>query len=349
MSQEHKLIDLYYFKKVTQNKNIIYNKHLKPKLNMIDLCAGTGGFTIAFQNTGKVNVVMANDFCNKSESIYKHNFPDHIFLNKDLININNNNIPNHDIMTAGFPCQSFSISGKQAGFKDKRSQVFWKILDIIKYKTPRFVVLENVKNLQSHDKGKTFEIITTKINELGYYIKHKILNTSDVTDIPQNRERIYIVCFKYKSDYNKFNFDFKTHKSKNIVKYLNKKIDDVFYYSDKVKIWDKLASDVIKHIKTNTVYQYRRYYVRENKSKVCPTLTANMGTGGHNVPIILDNKGIRKLIPRECFNLQGFPSNYKLPKLSNSALYKLAGNAISVPVAKLIANKLVTICHHTLC
>jgi DNA (cytosine-5)-methyltransferase 1 len=98
---------------------------------------------------------------------------------------------------------------------------------------------------------------------------------------------------------------------------------------------------VINHISTNTIYQYRRYYVRENKNNVCPTLTANMGSGGHNVPIILDDKGIRKLTPRECFNLQGFPIDYKLPLMSTSKLYCLAGNAVSVPVVALIANRLV--------
>ena len=95
-----------------------------------------------------------------------------------------------------------------------------------------------------------------------------------------------------------------------------------------------------KNISTNTIYQYRRYYVRENKNNVCPTLTANMGAGGHNVPIILDDKGIRKLTPRECFNLQGFPINYKLPSISTNKLYCLAGNAVSIPVVSLIANRL---------
>jgi DNA (cytosine-5)-methyltransferase 1 len=93
-------------------------------------------------------------------------------------------------------------------------------------------------------------------------------------------------------------------------------------------------------VKQNTIYQYRRVYVRENKSNECPTLTANMGTGGHNVPLVLDNKGIRKLTPRECFNFQGFPESYTLPKLSDASLYKLAGNAVSVPVVKLIADRL---------
>ena len=121
---------------------------------------------------------------------------------------------------------------------------------------------------------------------------------------------------------------------------MEKNVDKKYYYSDKLKVWDEINTNVTKNILTNTIYQYRRYYVRENKNNVCPTLTANMGTGGHNVPIILDDKGIRKLTPRECFNLQGFPIVYKLPEISTSKLYSLAGNAVSIPVVKLIANKI---------
>ena len=119
-----------------------------------------------------------------------------------------------------------------------------------------------------------------------------------------------------------------------------KDVLEKYYYNNSTIIYDELKKNVTKHISTNTIYQYRRYYVRENKNNVCPTLTANMGTGGHNVPIILDDKGIRKLTPRECFNLQGFPPDYKLPALSANKLYSLAGNAVSLPVMSLIANRL---------
>ena len=198
----------------------------------------------------------------------------------------------------------------------------------------------------THDNKKTFKTIQRKIKELGYYIKYEVLNTSYITKIPQNRERIYIICFKYLDDYNKFEFNYKKQKIENVSKYLEKNIDKKLYYTDKVKIWDKLKNDVTKNINTNTIYQYRRYYVRENKNGLCPTLTANMGTGGHNVPIIKDNKGIRKLSPRECFNLQGFPKSYKLKSnMSNGSLYKLAGNAISITVAEKIADTIFNICY----
>lgn len=265
---------------------------------------------------------------------------------EDINNIKLNNIPAHDILCAGFPCQPFSIAGLRKGFDDTRSNVFWKIIKILKIYKPSIVILENVKNLQSHDRGNTFTTITHALTSLKYHIKFKILNTSVITNIPQNRERIYIVGFLDKQLYKRFDFKFKHKKKSNITDFLENDIDDKYYYSDKYKVYDKIKNSVTEHIDTNTVYQYRRYYGRENKNNVCPTLTANMGCGGLNVPIIKDDHGIRKLTPRECFNLQGFPQDYVLPKISDSCLYKLAGNAVSVPVVELIIEKLKKILEH---
>lgn len=305
-------------------------------LRVIDLFAGTGAFSLAFNDINNSEVVFANDINKTSKIIYEFNF-NHELVLKDINDIDNNSIPKHDILTAGFPCQPFSIAGKREGFNDERSNVFWKILSIIDHHNPKCIILENVKNLLTHDNKRTFKTIKESIESRGYFIKYKILNTSEITSIPQNRERIYIIAFKSKEIYDKFSLDFPKIQKKEISELLESNIPDKYYYSDKSKIWQLLSESVTKH---NCVYQYRRVYVRENKSNVCPTLTANMGTGGHNVPIIIDNKGIRKLTPRECFNLQGFPSSYKLPKISDSELYKLAGNAISVPIIKLITDKL---------
>jgi DNA (cytosine-5)-methyltransferase 1 len=222
---------------------------------------------------------------------------------------------------------------------DARSNVFWKILEIIKYHKPECVILENVKNLVSHDDGKTFETIKNNLTQRGYYLCFKVLDTAEITGIPQHRERIYIVCMKSKDLYSKFTLDFPSVPKAQIVSLLESEADvpSKYYYTSRSSTWELVKNNVVKK---NTVYQYRRVYVRENKSNECPTLTANMGTGGHNVPLILDNKGIRKLTPRECFNFQGFPSSYKLPPISDANLYKLAGNAVSVPVVELIAQRL---------
>ena len=321
-----------------QNIPVLNETH---KHTLVDLFCGTGAFSYAFHQTDKVYTIFANDMLDSSEEIF--NLNNVIKLTKqNLIDIKDIDIPKSDILTAGFPCQPFSIAGMQKGFDDERSNVFWKILSIINNNNPKIVILENVKNLQNHDNGKTFKIIIENLRKLNYYIKYSILNTSKITGIPQNRERIYIVCFKDKIMCDNFNFDFPEIELKSVYEFLEKDIPEKYYYKNSTIIYNELQKNVIKHISTNTIYQYRRYYVRENKNYVCPTLTANMGGGGHNVPIILDDKGIRKLTPKECFNLQGFPNNYKLPSISTSKLYCLAGNAVSVPVVSLIANRIIS-------
>jgi DNA (cytosine-5)-methyltransferase 1 len=306
-------------------------------LKMIDLFAGTGAFTLAFKEFG-ASVVFANDMSESSKKSYDFNFSHELTL-KNLNDLKNDEIPRHDILTGGFPCQPFSVAGLQRGFDDERSNVFWKILEIIDHHEPKFIVLENVKNLVTHDNKNTFNTIKTNLEQRGYYIRYKVLNTSEITGIPQHRERIYIVCIKSKEVFDKFSLDFPKVEKKKVSEFLEKNVPSKYYYTPSSSTWELVKNSVIKK---DTVYQYRRVYVRENKSNECPTLTANMGSGRHNVPLILDDKGIRKLTPRECFNLQGFPSSYKLPALSDSQLYKLAGNAVSVPVVKLIASRLLS-------
>ena len=324
----------------TETKTIDINVTIETsepnQLKMIDLFAGTGAFSLAFK-ASNVDIVFANDMVDHSKKAYDTNF-NHKLTLKDLNDIKVEDIPPHDILTGGFPCQPFSIAGHQEGFKDERSNVFWKILSIIDYHQPKCVILENVKNLLSHDDHKTFEIIKSNLEKKGYHVCYKVLNTAEITGIPQHRERIYIVCMKSKEVFDSFDLNFPTIQKKKISEFLEDNVPSKYYYTDKSSTWDLVKANVTKK---DTVYQYRRVYVRENKSSECPTLTANMGSGGHNVPIILDEKGIRKLTPRECFNLQGFPSSYILPSLSDCNLYKLAGNAVSVPVVKLIADKLI--------
>jgi DNA (cytosine-5)-methyltransferase 1 len=311
----------------------------KKKLSMIDLCAGTGAFTHAFESTNKVDVIFANDIEQSSKNIYDLNFKHKLTLG-NICDIDVQSIPPHDILSAGFPCQPFSIAGKQKGFDDVRSNVFWKILEIVKYHKPHCIILENVKNLSSHDNGDTLKTIKNSLKIEKYHIIHKVLNTSDITTIPQHRERIYIVCVKNKKLFDDFNLDFPNVKKQKISKMLtNIEVNNKYYYNDENNNIHKMIMEAVTN--NETIYQFRRIYVRENKNNECPTLTANMGTGGHNVPIILDNVGARKLIPRECFNFQGFPKEYILPNLSDCKLYKLAGNAVSVPVVNLIANRLI--------
>jgi DNA (cytosine-5)-methyltransferase 1 len=334
--------------KTNTNTNTNTKTNTNPTIKMIDLFAGTGAFTHAFENSianSEVNItcecVFSNDMAEWSKTIYDANFNHKLTLG-NLNDLKVEDIPKHDILTGGFPCQPFSIAGKQEGFEDERSNVFWKILEIIDHHQPSCVVLENVKNLVSHDNGNTFETIKQNLIDRNYNLRYKVLDTSEITGVPQHRERIYIVCIKSKTIFDNFTLDFPSVPKTPIADMLqnSKDVNDKYYYTDKLtkSTWD-LVKDTI--VKKDTIYQYRRVYIRENKSSVCPTLTANMGTGGHNVPLVRDDKGIRKLTPRECFNFQGFPSSYKLPKMSDSNLYKLAGNAVSVPVVELIAKRLI--------
>jgi len=300
-------------------------------LRHVDLCTGTGGFTLALKSTKKVTTIFANDFYKQSKDIVELNFK----IKLDVRNINDidpDSIPEHDILTGGFPCQPFSIAGKRDGFEDDRSNVFWAIVRIMKAKKPKIVILENVKNIMSIDNGETFQTVINTLKDVGYNVNYNVMDTAKHVGIPQHRERVYIVC----SLGFDVNMKFDEIRKQPLSDFLENEIPDKYYYTESSKIWDMLHAEVTQ---TNTIYQFRRVYVRENQKGECPTLTANMGSGGHNVPIIKDSMGIRKLTPRECFNFQGFPSNFKLPDLADCHLYKLAGNAISVPVGVLVIDR----------
>ena len=317
---------------------------MSKKLKFIDLFAGIGGFHLALKSLG-MECVFTSEIDTHARKTYSANFKDKYLDHPDLFagdiwKVDYKKIPDFDILCGGFPCQPFSIAGKREGFKDERANVFNKIIEILKFKKPKIIILENVKNLKSHDKGNTYKIIEKNLQELGYNLKTSILDTNKITNIPQHRERIYIIGFLDIDKFNKFNLEFPEQEQGKICDMLEKNVDDKYYYSNRFKVFNEIEKNITKNISENVLYQYRRFYVRENKSNCCPTLTANMGGGGHNVPLLKDDKGIRKFTPRECFNLQGFPKDYKLPDVCDSALYKLAGNAVSVPVVNLIVNKL---------
>lgn len=302
--------------------------------------AGIGGIELGFKKAG-FKISWANEIDKNANITYKHNF-NNILKTGDMREVDPKTLPKTDILVGGFPCQAFSIAGHQKGFGDERGEIFFDIIRYINALNPEVVFLENVKNLSSHDKGKTYKIIQNELKNAGYHIKSAILNTYEYTDIPQNRERIYIVCFKDINQSQAFTFPKKREaKPKNIREFLDKKVDECFYYH-KSKYLPELK---IAMTNKDTLYQWRRVYVRENKSGLCPTLTANMGTGGHNVPLVLDDNGdIRKLTPRECARFQGFSDDFVLPsELPNSALYKQIGNSVSVPVIELIAKEILKV------
>ncbi|MEH7455627.1 DNA (cytosine-5-)-methyltransferase, partial [Gottfriedia acidiceleris] len=264
-------------------------------LKVASLFAGVGGIDLGFEETGHFETVVANEYDTNASITYSANFSNELIVD-DVRNLDPKKLPDFDVLLSGFPCTSFSIAGYRKGFEDEiTGDLFFETLRIIVAKKPKVIFLENVKNLVGHDKGNTFNVIREALEENGYYIKYQVLNAKDYGDIPQNRERIYIVGFLDKEHYRNFEFPMPLKPNNTIRDMIDfeTKVDDKFYYSkDKNVFYDQLEESMTSD---ETIYQWRRKYVRENKSNVCPTLTANMGTGGHNVPLIKTKHGIRKL------------------------------------------------------
>jgi len=313
------------------------------------LFSGIGGIELGFEQAGfKIN--WSNEIDENCAKTFQFNHK-HELIVEDIAKINFKKLQPVHVLTGGFPCQAFSVAGYRKGFDDVRGNMFFQICRAIEElpKKPKILLLENVKNLKTHNLGHTAKVITNSLRDLGYSVLWNIFNTSVHTDIPQNRERTFIVCFLDESDWE---LDFKNKLStrkfveylplsksktkKNFRELLEKDVDEKFYYKQDFYEYKTLK----KSIKSKeTVYQWRRIYVRENKSGECPTLTANMGTGGHNVPLILDDIGIRKLTPRECLNFQGFPKTFKFPNnVAQNQRYKQAGNSVTVSLVKKIAD-----------
>jgi DNA (cytosine-5)-methyltransferase 1 len=251
------------------------------KLTIFDAFAGVGGIRLGFEKAHKnYDTVYAVDYEKKCKDTYDLNFKNIKLTVKDISNLKISNIPDFDIITAGFPCQPYSVAGKRQALDDSRGNIVFKLLQIIKEKKPKIVFLENVKNFKTINNGEPYKLVTDELKKYGYFVTDAVLNTCVITSIPQNRERIFIVAFLDENICNLFEFPPDSPKKQPISDFLEKNIPDKYYYPDKSAIYPKLINEVIKH---DTIYQYRRHYVRENKSGNVPTLTANMGSGGITV------------------------------------------------------------------
>lgn len=299
------------------------------KYKMASLFAGIGGIDYGFEFAG-IQPVWANEIDKYCAVTFTANHKNIKLIVDDICNIKGKDISKVDILAGGFPCQPFSIAGYRKGFEDDRGNMFFQIMRLVdemadNKNKPRVIFLENVKNLKTHDKGHTFDVIKKKLEEHGYYVTEKVLNTCEYGNLPQNRERIFIVGFLNKKDYDNFKWPNKIALTKTIDKVVDwsAEVDKKYLYGSEKKCYDLLKENITEK---NTIYQYRRVYVRANKGGVCPTLTANMGMGGHNVPLIINNQNkIRKLLPIECLKLQGFPDDFIIPsELCDSRVYKQA-------------------------
>lgn len=313
--------------------------NMSSALKVASLFAGIGGICYGFKQAG-AEIVWANEIDKDACKTYRHNFGGDYLVEGDIKLVDPNDIPDIDILNGGFPCQAFSVAGYRKGFDDERGNLFFEITRLLEVKRPRAILLENVKNLEGHDHGNTFKVIKEQLELLGYHVHHKVLNTMEYGNVPQNRERIYIVGFLSKEAYDRFTYPEEIPLTKTIhdvIDVTDKKPLGLYYHNS--KYYPELKKTMTRK---DTVYQWRRVYCRENKSNVCPTLTANMGTGGHNVPLILDDFGIRKLTPEECVGFQGFPSEFSFPEdICNASKYKQAGNSVSVPVIRRIAENMI--------
>ena len=313
------------------------------QFKFIDLFSGIGGFRLALESIGG-ECVFSSEIDGDAVKTYEYNFHDKPY--GDIKDFNTKvSVPyDCDVLCAGFPCQAFSVAGNQKGFSDDRGTLFFDVVDILITKRPKAFILENVKNLRTHDGGRTLDVMLKTLRGLKYTVSYKVLNASEYANVPQHRERIFIVGFDADllPDYYDFSFPDKvelTVRPQDLFDYGCQ--DEKLYYTDRYKMYDAIR-DGVKN--PDSIYQYRRQYVRENKSGLCPTLTANMGGGGHNVPLILDGGRVRRLSVRECLRLQGFPESFDFPHdVSNSARYKQIGNSVVVPLVTAIAKNVVDV------
>ena len=313
----------------------------------IDLFAGIGGMRIAYESAGG-HCVYSNEWNKYSQQTYFANFSEQ--PEGDITKVDAASIPDHDILVAGFPCQPFSIAGvskknslgRATGFEDKtQGTLFFDICRILKEKRPKAFMLENVKNLCSHDRGNTFRVITEALDELDYSIFYSVLDGQNY--VPQHRERILIVGFdrkRYGDDID-FAFNLTPVEPKPVMKdILEKDVDDCYTLSD--KLWSYLQNYAAKHKAAGNGFGYGI----ADPNGVARTLSARYYKDGSEILIAQEGKNPRRLTPRECARLQGFPDDFKIV-VSDTQAYKQFGNSVVVPlmsnVAQLVSEKMHTL------
>jgi len=299
---------------------------------VVSLFCGIGGIDFAFEKAG-YEVVWASDSDRFACMTYRHNFPNTELVEADIRAVDKISIPDCDIVTAGFPCQPFSVCGKRKGFDDERGNLFFEIGKVIDAKKPKIVFLENVANLTEHDKGKTFNVIHNELAGRGYYIRYIVADACDY-GIPQHRTRTYIMAFRDKTACDNFHFPKKVPLEKRIADIIDTSIkaDDRYYYSPDTPKYERLKKAITDD---KQLYRFSDWGIQPSKDGIAFTLKANMGTYPNRVPIIKDNFGIRNITPTECLALQGFPTTFTFPDtVPEREQYKQVGNTVCVKVIK---------------
>ena len=310
----------------------------RKQIRVCSLFSGIGGIDLGFIQAG-FQIAWANEFDEDAVRTYKHNFGSEHICEKDIRSVQVEDIPDFDVLAAGFPCQPFSVLGKQRGFDDPRGQLFFEIARIVKEKRPQIVFLENVANLLEHNDGKTFLSVYNALVPYGYTLKYRIIDAIDYGNIPQHRTRIFIVAFLDNDKCKRFSFPEEIRRTVklNDVLYQKQKHDESYYIAEKDSQY-VLASQYVKD--STALYQYREVNKCYTIHRVCPTLVASMGTYPELIPLVRDDYGIRRITPYECLALQGFPNEFCFPKISMASAYKQCGNTVCVPVVRRIAEQI---------
>lgn len=313
-------------------------KHKKKKFRVVSLFAGIGGFDIGFENAG-FEIVWANDFDKYAVETYKANVGKHIVLGD--IRVEKENIPEHDVLVGGFPCQPFSTFGKLQGFKDEeRGGLFFEIKDILERHKTKVVVLENVKNLVNHDGGETFKRIITELDSIGYDCYYQVLNSADY-GIPQRRNRIFIVGF-LRGGFKESKFIFPEKKELKVTTQdlLDKNVDKKYFLTKKLEK-TILGEGTKGYIVKPTIDQEISKTLTATMHKMHRASQDNYVTDLESRALFEDEErtSLRKLTPNECRKLQGFPSDW-VQVVSDCQAYKQFGNAVTVDVIYAIATNL---------
>ena len=309
------------------------------ELKVGSLFSGIGGIDIAFKQAGfKISWAIDND--ENCCCTYLHNFVDSQITPKDIRMINPAELCKVDILIAGFPCQSFSVAGKQKGFSDTRGHLFYEVEKFIQAYSPRFIFLENVPNLMEHDNGKTFNIVHNVLSKLDYSIRYRVLRASEYGGVPQIRDRVYIVAFREQIDCDLFAFPEPIELKCSIEDVLQRdyKRHKAYYYIENDDFY-KFAKGIVT--RKDSIYRVYHDSIKLTQNKMCPTLTASMGIRPNQVPLVVDNYGLRKLTIQECLDFQGFPKDFRFPNtITLEDAYKQIGNSVCVPVVRRIAEQI---------
>ena len=299
--------------------------------------AGIGGIDLGFQQAG-CDIVWANEIDKYACKTYRLNFADADLVEADIKDVSTKDIPKFDILTAGFPCQAFSSVGLLQGFDDPRGNLFFEVIRVVKDIKPRVVFLENVANLLKHDDGNTFKVIKGMLEELGYTVLYQVMNAKEYGNIPQQRNRIYIVAFKYKKNLAKFRFPEMIPLTRTAFDMFDKEKQDDKYYMDNHRMWDRMMEYMTER---NRVYRFTDWGLSRGREGICPTLLAAMGSRFERIPFFYDAYSVRLMTPRECARMQGFPESFIVPETNEKQVYKQIGNSVAVPVVNRIAINIV--------